>query len=267
MLIALVTRSLERARALIAALVVVMCGFQVVLAILASEMARTNTFSLLTTLMPTAVQNLAGGMVFGTFGGFAAFGFFHPVVVLVFCGMAVFLASEPAWEVEAGLVDLTLARAIPRALVMTRTLLVTCGATAAIAILMALAARVSMTAFAQPGAGTPALRTTISLAINLLVLGWWFGALSLLAAAFARRRSVAAGGAGLAAVGLYLLHLYAEMSTRAAAIRPLLPFHYFNASAILRDAASTWPRDVAILLLTAAVMAAVSYGVYERRDL
>ena len=266
MLIALVTRSFERARGLLAALVVVMCGFQVVLAILASEMARTNTFSLLTTLIPAAVQNLAGGMVFTTFGGFAAFGFFHPVVVLVFCGSAIFLASEPAWEVEAGLVDLTLARAIPRALVMTRTLLVTCGATTGIAFLMALAARVSMTALAQPGTAIPAFRTTTALAGNLLVLGWWFGALSLLGSAFARRRSVAAGVAGLAAVGLYLLNLYAEMSPRATAVRPLLPFHYFNASAILRGA-STWPRDVAILLIAAAVMAAVSYRVYEQRDL
>ena len=266
MLIALVARSLERARSLFAGLVLVMCGFQVVLVIVASEMDRTHTFQLVTTLIPAAVQNLAGGMVLGTFSGFAAFGFFHPVVVLVICGAGAFLASEPAWEVESGLVDLTLARPVPRALMLTRTLLVTCGTLAAVAALMALAARVSTAAFAPPGGAALPLGTTLSLAGNLFALGCWFAALSLLVSAIARRRSVAAGVAGLAAVGLYMLHVYAEMSTRAASIRPLLPYHYYNASAILRGAAST-PRDVTILLVTAAVMVGVAYRLYEERDL
>ena len=267
MLTALVVRSVERARGFLAALLVLLCGFQFAIAIIASELDRTRTFALLATLVPAAVQQMAGGLVFTSFTGLAAFGFFHPVVVLVFCEAAIFLASEPAWEVESGLVDLTMARAVPRRLAITRTVLVAWGALAGIAVLMAVSARLALVAYAPSGAALPPPRTTALLAANLVALGWWFAALSLLAATLVRRRSLAIGIGGMAAVGLYLLNLFAEISSRAAALRPLSPYHYFNAPAILRGAGMTWPRDIAVLLATAAVMLIVAYRVYEERDL
>jgi ABC-type transport system involved in multi-copper enzyme maturation permease subunit len=132
---------------------------------------------------------------------------------------------------------------------------------------MIVASRFALSTFAPAGAAIPPVRTTLLFAGNLLALGWWFGALSLVTSAFARRRSVAFGVPGLAAIALYLLHLYAEISTRAAAMRPLIPFHYFNAPAILRASDATWTRDVAILSVTAAIMVIAAYRVYEERDL
>ena len=267
MLTALVIRSVERARGLLTALLLLLCGFQFAIAIIASELDRTRTFALLSALVPAAVQQMAGGLVFTSYTGLAAFGFFHPVVVLVFCEAAIFLASEPAWEVEAGLVDLTMARAVPRRLAVTRTILVTCGALAAIALLMVFSARMALVAYAPPGAALPPPRTTLLLAANLLALGWWFAALSLLTSTLVRRRSVAIGIGGTAAVGLYLLNLFAEISSRAAALRPLSPYHYFNAPAILRGAGMTWPRDIGVLVGTTAVMLIAAYRVYRERDL
>lgn len=267
MLTALVIRSVERARGLLAALLVLLCGFQFAIAIVAAELDRTRTFALLTALVPAAVQQMAGGLVFTSFTGLAAFGFFHPVVVLVFCEAAIFLASEPAWEVESGLVDLTMARAVPRPLAITRTVLVTWGALAAIALLMTVSARAALAAYAPAGASLPPARTTVLLAANLLATGWWFAALSLLTSTLVRRRSVAIGIGGMAAAGLYLLNLFAEISSRATAFRPLSPFHYFNGPAILRGTAATWPRDIAVLVVTAVLMVIVAYRVYQERDL
>ena len=267
MLAALVLRSAERARGLLAALVLLLCGFQFMLAMIAAELDRTNTFSLIATLVPPAVQQMAGGSVFTSFMGFAAFGFFHPVVVLIVCEAAIFLASEPAWEVESGIVDITLARPVPRRVALTRTVLVTAASLAGLAILMAVAARAAMHAFAPAHASVFPLRTTVLLAANLAALGAWFGALSLLVSTAARRRSVALGIAGTIAVAAYLLNLFVEVSTRWASLRPLLPYHYFNSSAILRGAAGTFARDVTVLLATAAIMTIAAYRVYEERDL
>ena len=50
--------------------------------------------------------------------------------------MAVYIATEPAHEVESGLVDLVLARAVPRRRLLTRSLLLSFGSVAAIATFM-----------------------------------------------------------------------------------------------------------------------------------
>lgn len=267
MLAALVFRSAERARGLLAGLVLLLCGFQFMLAMIAAELDRTNTFSLVAALVPPAVQQMAGGGGLASFMGFAAFGFFHPVVVLVICEAAIFLASEPAWEVESGIVDLTLARPVPRRVALTRTVIVTVAALAGLALLMAVAARAAMHAFAPAHASFLPLRTTVRLAANLAALGAWFGALALLASTMARRRSVVLGIAGMIAVTAYLLNLFAEISTRWASLRPLFPYHYFNSSAILRDDSGAFAYDVTVLLGTAALMTIAAYRVYEERDL
>lgn len=267
MLLALVGRSLSRARFLLLGLATLLGGFQLMIVVIAAEIQRTGTFNVLAALLPQFVQSLVGGLVFGSFAGLATLGFVHPIVVLVLVEAAIFLASEPAWEVEAGIVDLTMARPVPRGVLVTRTVLVAFGATAALLALMVGAMRLSLHGLAPAGVLWPPLRTQALLALNLMAVAWWFAALSLLVASFVRRRSIAIGGTGLVAVTLYLFHLVAEMSASLHRYRPFTPFHYFNSLLLVRGSSQEWPTDVALLLGTAAVLCLAAWRAYATRDL
>jgi ABC-type transport system involved in multi-copper enzyme maturation permease subunit len=267
MLSVLVARSLGRARGLIIGLGALLCTFQVLLVVVAREISPERMFTQLTALIPAAVQQMAGGLVFSSFGGLALFGFFHPVVVIVFVEAAIFLAVEPAWEVEAGIVDLTLARPVPRWMMLTRTIIVVFGSTAAFAALMAIASRVALHALAPPGAAWPRLASTALLALNLTTLAWCFAAFGLLIATSVRRRSAALGIAGVAAVGLDLLNVLAELWRPMYSLRHVSPFHYYNAPALLALSGSSWRRDVLVLLVVTIALCVSALLNYQRRDL
>lgn len=236
MLTALIGRSIGRARGLLMGLVVLLCGFQLLMVMVAREIQQSQAFSAIAVLMPAAFQQMTGGLFFGSFSGLALFGFVHPIVVLVLVEAAIFLASEPAWDVEAGLVDMTMAR-------------------------------LALHAFTPTGVPVPPLRTSVLLAVNLTAVSWWFGSFSLLVASVARRRSAVLGAAGLMAVFLYLLNLVAEIWSKARGFRFLTPFHYYNAPTLIRGSNQQWPADIALLLGTAAVLCVAAWQVYLRRDL
>jgi ABC-type transport system involved in multi-copper enzyme maturation permease subunit len=264
---ALVVRSLGRARGLLIGLAALLCTFQVLLVFVAREISQDRMFSQLTAFIPANVQQMAGGLVFSSFGGLALFGFFHPVVLLVFVEAAIFLAVEPAWEVEAGMVDLTVARPVPRWMMLTRTLIVSCGSTAACAALMAVTSRIALLALAPAEAAWPRLASTVLLAVNLTALAWCFASLGLLVATSVRRRSAALGAAGLSAVGLYLLHLLAQLWQPASSLRHVTPFYYYNAPALLALSGNGWQRDVLVLVIAAMALCVSAFVSYERRDL
>ena len=123
MLAALVGRSISRARGLLVGIATLLCGFQFLIVIIAREIQQSLAFPSIMAFMPAVLQQMSGGLFFGSFSGLASYGFIHPIVVLVLVEAAVFLASEPAGEVEAGIVDLTMARPVPRGMVVARTLL------------------------------------------------------------------------------------------------------------------------------------------------
>jgi ABC-type transport system involved in multi-copper enzyme maturation permease subunit len=267
MLSALVVRSLARAKGLLIALAALLCGFQVLVIVGAREIYRGQMFTQLASLIPSGLQQMAGGLVFTSFTGLASFGFFHPVVILVFVEAAVFLASEPAWEIEAGMVDLVLARPVPRALVISRTLLLAFGGAATLALLMALSTRLALRAFAPAAVPWPSIQTTTLLAVNLAMLAWCFAALSALIATMVRRRSAAVGIAGLMAVLLYLVHVLAELWRPAHPFRLIAPYHYYNAPALLALTGNGWQRDLSVLFGLTVLFAGGAYFVYARRDL
>ena len=267
MLAALIGRSLGRARGLLLGLAVLLCGFQLLIVMIAREIQQSQAFPSITAFMPAPLQQLAGGLFFGSFSGLASFGFVHPIVVLVLVEAAIFLAAEPAWEVEAGMVDVMMARPVPRGLAVTRTLLVVLAATGGVLLLMVTSTRLALHAFAPPGEPVPQLRTTVLLAVNLMAVTWWFGSFSLLVASLVRRRSTALGVAGLMAVFLYLLNLVAEIWPKARSFRFVTPFHYNNAPAFIRGSNEEWPADIALLLGAAAVLCVVAGQLYARRDL
>lgn len=267
MLPALVGRSLGRARGLLGALAALLCGFQFLIVLIAAEVQRAQAFSALAALLPAFFQSLVGGLMFGSFAGLTSFGFVHPIVVLVLVEAAIFLASEPAWEVEAGIVDVTMARPVPRGALVARSAIVAFGATAAVLALMVLSMRLALHVAAPSGAAWPRLRTNALLASNLMAVAWWFAGLSLLVSGVVRRRSVAIGVTGMTAVALYLFHLMAEVSVTLQPYRAFTPFHYYDAVSLIRGAGQDWLRHVALLVATAALLSLGAWRAYARRDL
>src|SRR5436190_1740547 len=71
-----------------------------------------------------------------TFRGLVAFGYFHPVICALLAAVAMYVTTEPAHEIESGLVDLELARALPRHRLLTRSLLLAVATIAGGLVLM-----------------------------------------------------------------------------------------------------------------------------------
>jgi ABC-2 type transport system permease protein len=264
---ALVLRSLGRARGLLVTVGLVLAAFELVLVIAAAYLHETKAFSQIAAFLPIFLQQIVGAAAFTSFSGLVGFGYFHPIVVITFVGIAIVLASEPAGEVEDGLVNLVLARPVPRRIVVFRTILAFTIGTSFIALGMALANWLAILAWRPPDARAPSSATLLQLVGNLLAVGWTFGALSLLAATLARRRAVAAGTAGVIALGLYLLNFLAGISPSLQPYGSWSPFHYYEAMSIVMGASANWLRDVAILLTATTVLSAASFVAYSRRDL
>ena len=139
--------------------------------------------------------------------------------------LAIYFATEPAHEVESGLVDLVLARAVPRRVVVTRSLLVAAGAVIAAVTLMALGTRLGLRMFADPEFDAPSVATSVRMLLHLAAVAACFGGFGLAIAAGARRWSTAFTTAALTLVVLYLIDFLAIgwPPMRAIAWIPSLP--------------------------------------------
>lgn len=86
------------------------------------------------------------------------------------------------------------------------------------------------------------------------------------AAAFARRRAVASGASGVAALAAYLLDYLGRVWDPARAVSGLSPFHYFEPMSLISGAGLSG-RNVVVLLAAGLVGTAASFIVFARRDL
>src|SRR6476620_4460104 len=190
---ALVRRSCARHRALIVALAGLLSAFQVLDIVVAYNLQQNAAYSQFAAMVPAFIQEAMGGALVGTFLGAVAVGFVHPLVMLSLSCAAIYLASEPAGEVEDGLVDLVVARPVPRYLIVSRSTIVYIVATAAITLAMFVTSRVAV-AWLSPAtaAALPAARLAW-VAANLLAIVWCFGAAALAVASHVRQRMRAAG--------------------------------------------------------------------------
>jgi ABC-2 type transport system permease protein len=264
MIVALLRRSIRRARGLLLALTAVLTAFQVLVVAAAAYLDQHRGFSSLAAFLPPFVQQALGG-VFSSFGAMVSFGYFHPIVVIVFVGVAIVVASEPAGDIESGVVDLILARPVRRPHLISRSALMLGLTTLTIAAVMAAASWSAMRLWAPPGAAVR-LTTLLRLASNLVAVAWAVGAMALAAAARARRRGAAAGGVAIVALGLYVLNFLADLWPRLRPYGPLSPFHYYQPIGIVTGVGSRWLPDVLLLAGAGAVLCAIAYVVFARRD-
>jgi len=264
----LVWRSAVQARYVLFGCVCVLTGLQLVIVGQASALEEAHSFGRMAEFVPAFLQRGLGSrsLLLVTFKGTVAFGYFHPVVAVLISVLAIYFATEPAHEVESRLVDLTLARSVPRHVLITRSLLVAAAGVIAATFMMAAGTRIGLRVFASPEFDAMSAATTAHLLAHLAAVAWCFGAFGLAVASGARRWSTAFTTAALAAVVLYLVDFLAIGWPRMRAIVWISPFHYYPALDILVGDAPPL-RNIGILMSAAAVFVAIGYWRFSRRDL
>ncbi len=147
------------------------------------------------------------------------------------------LARQP--DVEGGQVDLLLARPLARHWLVTRSLLLVILCPVLLVLLMMVASRLALIAFAPEDAAWPSLNSIGLMAAHLVAVAWCFGALGLVLAAMVTRRISVIGPAAIVAVSLYLLDLLgaAWQPIRSAAV--ISPFHYYQGASVLAGTADS----------------------------
>ncbi len=265
-LVALLSRSLARHRALIFAVAALLSAFQILDIVVAFNLSANGVYAQFASLVPAFIQEAMGGVVVGSFPGAIALGFAHPLVMLSLTCVAIYLASEPAGEVEDGLVDLIVARPVSRSLIVTRSAVVSVVGSAAIVAVMFATSRIAVHWLSPETATTlPAIRLGW-VSANLLAIVWCFGAAALATASHVRQRTHAAGTVALVAVFLYLLQFGAAAWTPLRPFARVSPFHYYEPMRTLLGSISPM-NDIVGLLAASAAILGLAYTLYAKRDL
>jgi ABC-type transport system involved in multi-copper enzyme maturation permease subunit len=265
---ALLHRTLVQGRYVLIGSFGLLCGFQLVIVGQASAIAEQNSFSRMAEFMPAFLQRGLGSraMLLATFNGTVAFGYFHPVVLVLISTLGIYLTTEPAHEVEAGLVDLELARAVPRHVLITRSIAAAAIAVGAATLLMGVGTWLGLRAFALPSYGQPSWRTIVMLQCHVFATAAVCGSAGLAIAAGARRWSHAFFTAALMTVVVYLVDFLSIGWPMMRSISWISPFRYYPALSILAGDAPEW-RNLIVLFSAAAILCALGYWRFERRDL
>ncbi len=266
-MIAILLRSAARAKYVLVGGIVLLSLFQFLLIAQAAEIERSQAFGRMAEFVPAFLQRGLGSqaLLLATFKGTVSFGYFHPLIVCLLSMIALYICIEPAHEVEAGLVDLVLARSVPRRRLVTRSLMLATGGVAAIALFMIAGTLSGLRLLAPDSTAVPPVLVG-RLAVNLVAVAWCCGAFGLLLAAFSRRWKTAFTTGALFIVAGYLVDFLALGWSPARALGWITPFHYYPALSIVGGSPTHW-RDLGVLLGASLVFVSLAYWRFERRDL
>jgi ABC-2 type transport system permease protein len=104
-----------------------------------------------------------------------------------------------------------------------------------------------------------------AITFSTVLLGVTFGALAIAAGCFTGSRGTSVTIVAAVAVGTYLLNAASGIVSYMEAAKWLSPFYYYNAANPLANGLN--PAHAAALLATIAVLLAVGYFGFSRRDL
>jgi ABC-2 type transport system permease protein len=265
--VALIARSLRRSLWPLVAVGLVLIALQLVLVLNAISQQEAQQLSRLAELLPDFVRRALGDLTFVmvSFQGAVTAGYFHPIVVSLVSFLGIYVASEPANDVEAGVVDLLLARPLRRHWLITRSLvlmlLIACAAPA----IMAATMWVTLYLLAPADAPWPSAASVVKMSMNFAALAAVNGTLSLLVASRARRRGTAVTVAGVTAAFGYLLTGLEPTWRPAQAIGWLSPFHYYHPLYILAGRQEPWP-NMLVLGVAGVLLTVAAYWQFAHRD-
>lgn len=265
---ALLIRSASQARYLLLGAFTLLCGFQVLIVAQSAEIQSNNSFGRMADLLPQFLQRNLGSkaMLLATFKGMVAFGYFHPVVCILMAGLSMYITTEPAHEVESGLVDLELARPMPRHRLLTRSLLLAFAALLVAAGVMAFGTWLGAWLFNAGHMGLPTRTLRAQLLVNLLAVAWCFASFALLVATLSRRWMTSFTFVMLAALITYMVDFLAIGWPPIRTLSRMSPFYYYRPLSIIAGDAPIG-RDVTVLLSVSMVFIMLAYWQFQRRDL
>ena len=262
---ALVRRSLGRVRGSLGALWAVLAAFQLVLVAVAAEFHEAGNFERLAQALPAVLQ-LAVAPALTSFGNMTMLGYFDILVIISVELWAIFVASEPAGEVESGLVDLVLARPVPRHRLITRSLIAMIASTLLVSVGMALGTLAGLLLFAPAGVTWPANDRLLLLLAHLNLIAWCFGSMALAVSGWTRRRGASIAIVSIAALGMYLVDIAGLWWTRIESLAKLTPVYYFHGGPIIAGTHDS-TRDFVVLGGICVVATVIAYWQFARRDL
>lgn len=264
---ALLRRSVGQSWYLLAGAALLLAGFEVLMVAAAAALVETRADSVFAQIVPAFLRGFGSEVLqIASFRGLIAFGYFHPVIVILLAVIAMYYASEPTHEVESRLVDVVLARPVPRHRVLTRSVALVLVVPVGLALVMALGTQAGLRWFRPPNAEPPTAVTLARLIAPLVAVSWCFGAIALALAAASRRWSVAFATAAFGAILLYLVDFVATSWPLWRNVAWLSPFHYYPALRLLAGTESVVP-NLAVLLTATVAFISVAYWQFERRDL
>ena len=182
---------------------------------------------LLTTFLPSAVvETIFSQFGFASFGGAISFGYQHPLSLIGGIAIVIVMATLPAHEREQGLLDLILARPVPRSryLAASALLVLVTALLSALALLAGGALGLAVVEAPQPVLWTAYLPSAGGLALLLAVIGGY----TLLFATSARRRGIAVAQSVGVTLLFYWLDFMGDYWDLLETARVLSPFHYFD---------------------------------------
>jgi len=261
----LVARNLRHHRSLLIAMMLGLTGFEVFLVWVGAQIEASAGLKTMFEMLPPAFRETLGSQFrLMSFSALVALGFQHPFTLAITIGFVVVAATIPAAERESGLLDLLLARPMPRrvylsgslAMVLAGVLLLPPCVLAGATFGLSLAAREAEVSWVR----------YVSCSLGLSALLAALGGVTLLVAAGSRRRGAAAARVVGLTLGLFVVETFADVSPALRWVRWASPFHYFKPIAW---AASQEPyrADLLVLVGVFAGSTLLAFVRFERGDL
>jgi ABC-2 type transport system permease protein len=266
--LALVKRSAVQMRYAVLGSFVLTFGLQLVLVGQAVSIQESQSFASVASLIPSFIGRGLGSdaLLLASFKGTVMLGYFHPLLCVLIPAIAMYAATEPAYEIESGLVDLVLARSMPRALVLTRSLTVGMLYSVAAVSVMALGTYTGVLLFDGARYDLPAVGLIGRLLLHIFAVCCCFAGVGLFAGVSSKRWATAFTTCVLTAVLAYLVDFLALGWPVLRWAAYLSPYRYYHALAIASGTA--WEvRDYIVLFGTGAVFTIAAYWQFQRRDL
>lgn len=264
-MIALIRLSLGRAKTLCLGLTIILVVLQLSIIAAATSFADGDNFGRLADVVPTFIMQVMGPAL-TSFRGMVLFAYVDPLIIMMIVQFAIYLASEPAGDVESNLVDLILARPLPRHWIVSRSLAVMMLGTVIVMGAMFTTTWLGLWWLAPRDVRWPDAPTTLNLGAHVTLIAWCFGSATLAASGWARRRGGVVIAVGIVAVAAYLVDF---LETIWEPVRPLArfsPFNYYPANGIMADT-TAGTRSLAILSAITLAGILLAYWRFPRRDL
>jgi ABC-2 type transport system permease protein len=228
--LALLLNSLRRLRFLVLIMGVLLAGFQVLLTLVAGSIESSGGFSDFANLIPDFMRQLMGPAFVSlmSFSGIVCVGYFHVAVMGALMGLTIAVTTEPAAEIEKGFMDLILSRPLARPWIIVRSVVLLAVCAVFVLLMMTLGTWIGLRYLAPANAVGPSYQLIRSLVVNLFMLMFCWGGMTLALSSVSRRRGVAGAIAGLMALTTFLLDYVARAWEPAEKIAWLSPFRYYS---------------------------------------